>query len=72
MDKVNRKNGRGNCESCHKKTNENIKNFREETVQQKRAPIVGPSFSRILYLMLKFLSGMSDRDVYIITKSPPE
>ena len=34
--------------------------------------MVGPSFSGKTYLMLKILSGISNRDVYIITKSPPE
>ena len=34
--------------------------------------MVGPSFSGKTYLMLKILSRISDRDIYIITKSPPE
>ena len=34
--------------------------------------MVGPSFSGKTYLMLKILSRMLDRDIYIITKSPPE
>ena len=34
--------------------------------------MVGPSFSGKTYLMLKILSRMIDRDIYIITKSPPE
>ena len=37
-----------------------------------RTLLVGPSFSGKTYLMLKILSRMSDRDIYIITKSPPE
>ena len=37
-----------------------------------RTLLVGPSFSGKTYLMLKFLSRMIDRDIYIITKSPPE
>ena len=37
-----------------------------------RTLLVGPSFSGKTYLMLKILSGISDRDIYIITKSPPE
>ena len=37
-----------------------------------RTLLVGPSFSGETYLMLKILSRMSDRDIYIITKSPPE
>ena len=34
--------------------------------------MVGPSFSSKTYLMLKILSRTPDRDIYIITKSPPE
>ena len=34
--------------------------------------MVGPSFSGKTYLMLKLLSRIPNRDVYINTKSPPE
>ena len=34
--------------------------------------MVGPSFSGKTYLMLEILSRIPDRDIYIITKSPPE
>ena len=37
-----------------------------------RTLLVGPPFSGKTYLMLKILSRMIDRDIYIITKSPPE
>ena len=37
-----------------------------------RTLLVGPCFSGKTYLMLKILSRMIDRDVYIITKSHPE
>ena len=37
-----------------------------------RTLLVGPSFSGKTYLMLKILSRMIDRDIYIITKSTPE
>ena len=37
-----------------------------------RTLLVGPSFSGKTYLMLKILSRISDRDIYIITKSPLE
>ena len=37
-----------------------------------RTLIVGPSFSGKTHLMLKILSQIRDRDIYIITKSPPE
>ena len=34
--------------------------------------MLGPSFSGKTYLMLKILSQIPNRDIYIITKSPPE
>ena len=34
--------------------------------------MVGPSFSGKIYLMLKIVSRRSDRDIYTISKSPPE
>ena len=37
-----------------------------------RTLLIGPSFSGKTYLMLKILSRISDKDIYIITKSPPE
>ena len=37
-----------------------------------RTLLVGPSFSGKTYLMLKILSRIPNRDIYIITKSPPE
>ena len=37
-----------------------------------RSLLVGPSFSGKTYLMLKILSRIPNRDIYIITKSPPE
>ena len=37
-----------------------------------RLLLVGPSFSGKTYLMLKNFSRMIDRDIYIITKSPPQ
>ena len=36
-----------------------------------RTLLVGPSFSGKTYLMLKILSRIPNRDIYIITKSPP-
>ena len=41
-------------------------------INNNRTLLVGPSFSGKTYLMLKTLSRMPDRDIYIITKSPPE
>ena len=43
-----------------------------ETNNNNRTLLVGPSFSGKTYLMLKILSRISDRDIYIITKSTPE
>ena len=37
-----------------------------------RTLLVGPSFSGKTYLMLKIVSRMIDRGIYILTKSPPE
>ena len=34
--------------------------------------LVGPSFSGKTYLMLKILSRIPNRDIYILIKSPPE
>ena len=43
-----------------------------ENNNNNRTLLVGPSFSGKTYLMLKILSRISDRDIYIITKSPQE
>ena len=37
-----------------------------------RTLLVGPSFSGKTYLMLNILSRISDRDIFIVTESPPE
>ena len=37
-----------------------------------RTLLIGPSFSGKTYLMLKILSQLPDRHIYIITKSPSE
>ena len=37
-----------------------------------RTLLVGTSFSGKTYLMLKIFSRIPNRDIYIITKSPPE
>ena len=44
----------------------------ENNNKNNRTLLVGPSFSGKTYLMLKILSRIPDRDIYIITKSPPE
>ena len=40
--------------------------------KNNRTRLIGPSFLVKTYLMLKILSQMPDRGIYIITKSPPE
>ena len=37
-----------------------------------RTFLVGPSFPGKTYLMLKFLPRISDRKIYLFTKSPPD
>ena len=44
----------------------------DDNNNNNRTLLVGPSFSGKAYLMLKILSRISDRDIYIITKSAPE
>ena len=80
LDINNYKKGRTVCKHCYnkKKTKNKI------TISHQQQPIIengnnnnnrtlfgGLSFSGKTYLMLKILSRMIDRDIYIITKSPP-
>ena len=44
----------------------------ENDNNNNRSLLVGPSFSGKTYMMLKILSRIPNRDVYIITKLPPE
>ena len=44
----------------------------EKKNKNNRTLLVGPSFSGKTYLMLKILPRLPDRDIYTITKSPPE
>ena len=73
------------CRDCYnkKKKNNLIQNEITSCHQQPRIEhdnnnynnrtlLVGPSFSGKTYLMLKLLSRITNRDFYIITKSPPE
>ena len=41
-------------------------------INNNRTLLVGPSFSGKTHLMLKIFSRIPNRDIYIITKSPPE
>ena len=43
-----------------------------ENNNNNRTLLVGPSFSGKTYIILKILSRIPERDVYIITKPPPE
>ena len=43
-----------------------------DDINNNRTLLVGPSFSGKTYLMLKILSRVPNRDIYIITKSPSE
>ena len=81
LDINNYKKDRTICRDCYnkkkRKTNINtlppnkINTFIENN-KNNRTILVGTSFSGKTYLMLKILSRMSDRNIYIITKSPPE
>ena len=55
-------------------TNSNVikKPIIDNVDDNNRTLLVGPSFSGKTYLMLKILSRIPNRDIYIITKSPPE
>ena len=87
LDINNHKKDRTVCRDCYNKKKSKINNNtlppnkiidNVNTPQQSkfennnRTLLVGPSFSGKTYLMLKILSRISDRDIFIITKSPPE
>ena len=87
LDINNYKKDRTVCRDCYnKKKRKNNLVQNEITISHHQQPIiehdnnnnnnrsllVGPSFSGKTYLMLKILSRIPDRDIYIITKSPPE
>ena len=85
LDINNYKKDRTICRDCYNKKkrklnintlppNKIIENINKQSKSENnnRTLLVGPSFSGKTYLMLKILSRISDRDFYIITKSPPE
>ena len=83
LDINNYKKDRTICKDCYnKKKRKNKINISHHHQQQpiiengnnnyNRTLLVGPPFSGKTYLMLKILSRISDRVIYIITKSPPE
>ena len=81
LDINNYKTDRTVCRDCYnkkKRKNEITISHQQPIIENgnnnnnNRTLLVGPSFSGKTYLMLKILSRMIDRDIYIITKSPPE
>ena len=76
----NYKKDRTTCRDCYnkKKRKNKITISHQQPIiengnnNNNRTLLVGASFSGKTYLMLKNLSRMIDRDIYIITKSPPE
>ena len=86
LDINNYKKDRTVCKDCYnkkKRKNNLVQNEITTSHQQpkvengnnnnnNRTLLVGPSFSGKTYLMLKTLSRIPDRDIYIITKSPPK
>ena len=70
------------CKDCYnekkRKKNEKTTSHQQpkignvNIINNNRTLLVGPSLSGKSYLMLKLLSRIPDRDIYIIIKSPPE
>ena len=81
LDINNYKKDRTVCRDCYnKKKRKNkitISHHQQPIIENgnndnNRTLLVGPSFSGKTDLMLKILSRIADRDIYIIIKSPPE
>ena len=80
LDIKNYKKDRTVCKDCYnkKKRKNKITISHQQPIiengnnNNNRTLLVGSSFSGKTYLMLKILSRMMDRDIYIVTKSPPE
>ena len=78
LDINNYKKDRTVCKDCYnkkKRKNNLIQQPKIENgndINNNRTLVVGCSFAGKVHLMLKILSRMIDRDIYIITKSPPE
>ena len=72
------KNDRTVCKDCYNKKKRKNNLIQQPEIENgnhinnNRTLLVGPSFSGKTYLMLKILSPIPNRDIYIITKSPPE
>ena len=78
LDINNYKKDRTVCKDCYnkkKRKNNLIQQPKIESrndINNNRTLLVGPSFPGKTYLMLKILSQIPNRDIYIITKSPQE
>ena len=84
LDKDDYKENRTTCKNCYNEKKR--KNKSNNILIQNQQPkidnvytnnnnptlLLGPSFSVKKYLMLKILSRISDRDIYIDIKAPPE
>ena len=64
------------CKDCYNKKKRKNNVIQQPKIENdnnnNRTLLVGPSFSGKTYLMLKILSRIQNRDIYIITKSPLE
>ena len=76
LDINNYKKDRTVCKDCYNKKKRKNNLIQQPKIENDnnndRTILVGPIFSGKVYLMLKILSRIPDRDIYIITKSPPE
>ena len=72
LDINNYKKDRTVCKECYNRKKRKINLIQNKNNNNNRTLLVGPSFSGKTYLMIKILSRIPDRDIYIITKSPPE
>ena len=64
------------CRDCYNKKKRKNNLIQQPKIENdnntNRTLLVGPSYSGKTFLMLRILSRMIDRDIYIITKSPLE
>ena len=79
IDKNNYKKDKTVCKNCYNKNKRKNKitvSYQQSKIENgnnnNQTRLVGPSFSGKANLMLKILSRIPNRDIYLITKSPPE
>ena len=76
LDLNNYKKDRTVCKDCYNKQKRKNILIQQPKIENgnnnNRTLLVGPSFSGKTYLMLKILSRIPNRDIYIIIKSPSE